>query len=253
MAKLDTAFIRLLHFRLEDIDIADETGDEPRCRSKVYVARRTDLFDAPLAHDRDPLRHHHGFVLIMGHQNESRAEFALHADQFELRLLAQFAVERGERFVEQQQLRSSRQRAGERDALLLAAGELVRLACAVGFELDEPQHFGDAGGDLASRQARLNKAEGDVPFDTHMRKQRIGLEHHVHRPQMRRHFRHVGAADQDAPLLRQLESGDEAHQSRLAAARRAEQSEKFPWRYLERQAFDRRDHAEALGHRLAAG
>ena len=240
----------MINFYFEYVDIANESSDEPRCRRKVDVTRRADLLDAPFPHDRDPLRHDHSFVLIMRDENESRAELALHADQLELRLLAQLAVERGERFVEQQQLRPSRQRAGQRDALLLAAGKLVRLACAIGFELDKPQHLGDADRDLASRQAGLNEAEGNILFDTHMREQRIGLEHHIYRPQMRRHFGHVGAADQDAPLLRQLESGDEAHQSRLAAAGRAEQSEKLPRRYVERQAFDRRDHTEALGHCL---
>jgi hypothetical protein len=39
-------------------------------------------------------------------------------------------VERGEGLVEQQQVGARRERAGERDALLLAAGELVRPARA---------------------------------------------------------------------------------------------------------------------------
>jgi hypothetical protein len=44
-------------------------------------------------------------------------------------LAAQFAVEVGERFVEQQQLRFRRQGTGQGDALLLAAGKLMRNAC----------------------------------------------------------------------------------------------------------------------------
>ena len=49
--------------------------------------------------------------------------------QLELGLRAQLAVERAQRFVEQQQLRALGQAARQRHALLLAARELVR-ACA---------------------------------------------------------------------------------------------------------------------------
>ena len=42
--------------------------------------------------------------------------------------LAQVLVEAGEGLVEEQDLRLEHERAGERDALLLAAGELVRHA-----------------------------------------------------------------------------------------------------------------------------
>ena len=43
-------------------------------------------------------------------------------------LLAQRGVQIGQRFVEQQHARMDRQRAGQRDALLLAAGQLARQA-----------------------------------------------------------------------------------------------------------------------------
>ena len=50
---------------------------------------------------------------------------------FQRQPLAQFDVEVGEGLVEQQQPRSGRQRAGQRDALLLAAGEFVRELAAL--------------------------------------------------------------------------------------------------------------------------
>ena len=43
---------------------------------------------------------------------------------------ADLGVERGERLVEEQHLRPDRERAGERHALLLAAGELEGIAAA---------------------------------------------------------------------------------------------------------------------------
>ena len=60
-------------------------------------------------------------------------------------LLAQAGVERRERLVQQHQPRLARQRAGQRDALLLAAGELVRLAPGHRpVELDQSQQLQDA-------------------------------------------------------------------------------------------------------------
>src|ERR1700732_2109458 len=58
------------------------------------------------------------------------------------------AAERGERLVEQQYLRPARQRARQRHALPLAAGELIGFAPLKAIELDQRHHLGDAGIDL---------------------------------------------------------------------------------------------------------
>ena len=65
----------------------------------------------------------------------------LQLHQLEPGLFAQLAVERRQRLVEQQHPRPLGQRAGERDALALAAGQLVRLARAEAVELDQRQHL----------------------------------------------------------------------------------------------------------------
>ncbi len=70
----------------------------------------------------------HRLFLVVRHDHERDAELLLQVHQLELRVLAQLLVERAERLVEQQQLRPLHQRARERDALALAAGQLVRLA-----------------------------------------------------------------------------------------------------------------------------
>ena len=61
--------------------------------------------------------------------------------QLLLHLLAQLEVERAERLVEQQHLRLVDERAGERHALALAAGELAGLARAIAGELDQLQRL----------------------------------------------------------------------------------------------------------------
>ena len=80
--------------------------------------------------------------------DEGEAELLLQAHQLEARALAQLAVERGQRLVEQQELGPLDQRAGQRHALALAARELRRLARAEPFEPHQGQRLGDARRDL---------------------------------------------------------------------------------------------------------
>ena len=83
------------------------------------------------AQKRDAVGHDHGFFLIVRDEDESDADFALERFQFALHLLAQIGVERGKRFIEQEQVRAIHQGAGQRDALLLAAADLRRLLLRV--------------------------------------------------------------------------------------------------------------------------
>ena len=55
-----------------------------------------------MVHDRNPVRQRQRFALIVGHVDESDADFLLQADQFQLHALLELGVERGKRFVEQQ-------------------------------------------------------------------------------------------------------------------------------------------------------
>ena len=109
----------------------------------VDVRRRADLHDLAVVHDADAGRERHRLLLVVGHDHEGDAELVLDVQQLELRVLAQLLVERGERLVEQQELRALDERARERDALALAAGELVRHALAERLHAHELQDVRD--------------------------------------------------------------------------------------------------------------
>ena len=66
-----------------------------------------------------------------------RPDLGLDALELDLHLAAQLEVERAERLVEQQHLRVVDQGPGQRDALLLPAGELGRLARGEGRQLHQ--------------------------------------------------------------------------------------------------------------------
>ena len=74
----------------------------------------------------------------------------------DLHVLAQLFVEGRERLVHQDQLRLEDDRAGERDALLLAAGELVDAALAEACQLHQRQRGLDPS--ARSRRERTRRA-----------------------------------------------------------------------------------------------
>ena len=105
----------------------------------VELLRRADLLEAPAAHHRDAVGDRQRLLLVVRHVDRGDAERLLQLADLAAHLDPQLRVEVRERFVEQQHLGLDHQGAGDRDALQLAAGELVRPARVVAFELDEAQ------------------------------------------------------------------------------------------------------------------
>ena len=140
----DGAARRVDHLDLEDVQRADEGGDEARFRPVVDLERRAELLDPALAHHDDPVRHGQGLFLVVRHEDRGDAERALQRLQLVAQRHADLGVERRERLVEQQQLRLGGERAGQGDALLLAAGDLVGEPVREMAELDDVEHLGDA-------------------------------------------------------------------------------------------------------------
>ena len=124
---------------------AEEAGDERRRGPLVELRGRAELLDPPAVHDGDRVRHRHRLFLVVGDVDERDADLVLDPLQLHLHVLAELEVERAERLVEQEHARVVDERAPERDALLLAAGELLRLALREAGEADELEHLGAHG------------------------------------------------------------------------------------------------------------
>ena len=139
-------------FQVEDVRDTDEAGDERCRRSLVELARRRDLLDDALVHDRDPVGHRQRLFLIVRHVDERRLRLLLDVLQLELHLLAQLQVERAERLVEQQGGGTVDQRPREGNALLLAARELARLALVQALEPNGEERVRDARLDVGARR-----------------------------------------------------------------------------------------------------
>ena len=119
-------------------------------------------------------------ALVVGHVDGGEAELALQPLELEAHALAQLGVEIGQRLVEQQELRLHHERARQRQALLLAAGELGRLALGQMVERDRGEHAHHLVADLAAWRSPAHlQREGDVLEHVHVRPDRVGLEHHA--------------------------------------------------------------------------
>ena len=132
----------------QEVEGPDERGHERRRREVVDLGRWADLLDPALAHHDDPVGQRHRLLLVVGHVHRRDPELALDRPD----LLAQgdpdLRVERGQRLVEEEDLGLDREGAGQRDPLLLAARQLVRVAVALVGQVDELEELADALADL---------------------------------------------------------------------------------------------------------
>ena len=162
-----------------EIVAADESGDERRGRALVDGLGVGQLLDVAVEHDRDPVAHAHRLFLVVGDEDEGDAELGLEQLELDLHLLAELAIERAERLVEQQHAGPIDERPGERHPLLLAAGQLARLAGREVAHLDHVERIADTVGDLRLGDAALPQPVGHVLGDVHVREQGVALEHGV--------------------------------------------------------------------------
>jgi hypothetical protein len=136
-----------------------------------------------------------------------------------LHLLARERVEGAHRLVHQQHGRVVGERAGDADALLHPARQLVDGAVAEGLEADQRQLLVGEPVALDAADAAHAQAERDVVAHREPGHQRVLLEHHA---AIRTGPDDRPAVEQDLAARRQQEAGDAVEQRRLAAARRAE-------------------------------
>ena len=93
-----------------------------------------------------------GRLRIVRHHDDRLADFAVETLEQLQDLLGRRAIEVAGGLVGDDQRRIADQRAGDRDALLLAAGELVRVVLHAVGETDERERRLDALAPLAPRQ-----------------------------------------------------------------------------------------------------
>ena len=158
----------------------------------------------------------------MGDVDEGDAQLVLKPLQFNPHPQAQEFVQRRKRFVQKQHLGVGDQRAGQRDALLLAARKLGRDPVGEVEKLNPVQHLTRLVAPLGGRHAVDPQAEGDVVGQRQMREQRVVLEHQRGATAAGPDRGHILTPDGDGAGCRRLMPRDHAQKRGLAAARRAD-------------------------------
>ncbi len=155
------------------------------------------------------------------------AEARLDAADLLAQLHAHLGVERRERLVEEEQPRLDREGAGERDALLHAARQLVRVTVGGISEADELEQLECPLPPVAVTLLADAQPELDVPDSRHVREEAVGLEDHADVALVGRYARDVLVVDQDPARGRPVEARDETESGRLAATGRPEEGDEL--------------------------
>jgi hypothetical protein len=157
---------------------------------------------------------------------------------------------KSQRLVEQQQPRRGRQRAGQRNALLLTARQLRRIFVVLAGQPHQLQKLAHARVDIGLGLLAVFQPVGDVADDGEVGKQRIGLEHDAEIALRRRQVGNVAAPLRDLPVGLQFQPGDGAQQGRLATARRAQEADELALFDLDGDIVQRAEVAEILDYVL---
>ena len=221
---------------------ADEVLDELIGRVHQDLGRGRVLGDlAALAHDRDPVAHLDRLVDVVGDEEDGLADLRLQAEELVLQALAADRVDRAEGLVHQHHQGVGCKRAGDPDALLLAAGELHRVALAeLGVEADQLDQLGGAGCGPLLLPAQQLWHGGDVLGDRAVGEEADLLDHVADlTPQPGGvAIAHRLAADQDVALADLDHAVDHPHRRRLAAAGGPDQDADLAGGDLQRQPVD---------------
>ena len=162
-----------------------------------------------------------------------QAQRLLQIADFLAHIAPQLGVQIGQGLVEQQHTRLQHDGACHRNPLLLPAREFVRVTRTEQAQPELFEHILGLGGHHLLGKSRHLQAVTHVLQHRHVRKKRVGLEHHRHITCRGRQPGHIVVTNQDAPAAGHLQAGDQTQNGGLAASGRAEQRDQRAGREIQ--------------------
>ena len=150
---------------------------------------------------------------------------------------ANASIQRRQGFIKQQDARLGYQSARQRHALLLSAGQLMRILLFVSCQFHQSDGVLDALFDHIRRHLRHLEAERDVFQGRHVGEQRIALKHHPDVALLSLRVRDVFAIHADRAGVGHFKARETPQECRLTAARGAQKGNEFPAFNIEIQVF----------------
>ena len=121
-------------------DVRRELADVARRRVRDDLLGRADLVEHPVLHDRDAIAEAQRLVEVVGDEHHRPRTALLHRTQLVLHVAPDQRIEGGERLVEEEHLGVEHERPRQADALLHAAGQLLRVVVRPRAEPDRLEH-----------------------------------------------------------------------------------------------------------------
>ncbi len=118
----------------DEVGLSNEIRDEGRGGKMVDHIRLVQLFQYPMIQHGNPVGHRKGFVVIVGDQDSRCLRPAQQCEKILLHPPGHIGVEIAERLVQEQHDGILHQGPRECHALLLSAGEFVRVAAFQPFQ-----------------------------------------------------------------------------------------------------------------------
>ena len=168
------------HFAQKQVGCAQKARHEARRRIAIELLRCAGFQQPAHLHDADTIRQRKGFLLIVCDQNGGHADASLHGAHGLAQFNANFRVQGTEGLIEQQYRRLMRERPGDRDTLLLAAGKLARVALVVALECHQLQQLLATAPALRRAHAAHAQCKFNVLRHGHVTKQCVMLEYQAH-------------------------------------------------------------------------
>ena len=198
------------------------------------------MLNYAFVHYGDSIGNRHGFLLIVGYVHRGDAHAVLQFLDHGAHLHAQLRIQIGKRFIHQKHIGLDHQRARQRHALLLSAGQRIGHTIRILIDLYQLQELFRFGSDHVLGHLPVLQTEGNVLAHGHVREDRIVLEYHADVSLAGIHIVDQRIVKIKFAVFNRVESGNHAQQRGLSAAGRPQQREEFTVAYIQTQIVNYR-------------
>ena len=192
----------------------------------------------PALHHDDPVRHRHGFDLIVRDVDRRRLQALVQLADLGAHLNAQLGVEVRKRLVEKENLGIANDGPSHGNALALSAGQCAGIAIKIRCQAQDLGGLVHPPVDLGLVHLPHAQREGHIRAHRLVRIKRIVLKHHGDVAFRRRHAVHDAVADRNLPRGDPFKTRDHPQQCGFSTARGPDQNDELAIRNREVHAVD---------------
>src|SRR5215212_1961939 len=180
------------------------------------LVRCSELLQASIAQDGDPVRQLQRLILVMGDEDRGLARALVDIAQPASEVFSHLRIQSPERLVQEQHPRLNRQRPRQCHALALPPGQLGWEALLQPRKLDEVEELADTPPDLTfrgpSRPTARAKPISDVADHREVAEESVVLKHEADLTLLHRDSGRILSTKEDLPPIRDLKPGDDPEQ-----------------------------------------